>query len=87
MASKMSNFDRAVSQIRNAIKRRIRNNQTVSSLDVAKVAPTYTGGARGAVVRAAFLDLQKEGVITVTNESVYNPRIRHRVAVYRRNSA
>ncbi len=86
MASKMSDFDRAVSQIKTAVRRRLRKNETVSSVDVAKIAPACSGGSRGAVVRAAFLDLTKEGVMTATSETVYNPRIRHRVAIYRRTA-
>ena len=86
MTSKISAFERAVSKVRTAVRRRLRNNLTISSVDVSAVAPDFKGSARGAVVRAAFRQLEEEGVIKSTTDTVYNSRIRHSVTVYRRTA-
>lgn len=86
MSTKISAFDRAVSQIRTAVRRRFRNNQTVSSVDVATVASSFRGAKRGAVIRTAFRQLEEEGVMRSTADTVYNSRIRHSVTVYKRTS-
>lgn len=86
MANKTSAFERAVSQVRTAVRRRLRNNTTVSSVDVTSVAPSFRGAKRGAVIRTAFRHLEEEGVIRPTVDTVYNTRIRHSVTVYRRTA-
>jgi ribosomal protein S19E (S16A) len=86
MTAKVSTFDKAVAKIRAAVKRRIRTRDTFSSVDLASVAPNFKGSQRGAVVRTALRQLETEGVISSTDDTVYNTRIRHRVTVYRRMS-
>jgi hypothetical protein len=85
MTNKTSAFERAVSQVRTAVRRRLRNNTTISSVDVVSAAPSFRGARRGAVIRTAFRQLESEGVIRPTDETVYNARIRHSVTVYRRS--
>jgi len=84
MSNKVSAFSRAVAQIRTAVRRRLRSNSTVSSVDVTTVAPSFRGAKRGAVIRTALRQLEEEGVIKSTDNTVYNPRIRHSVTVYRK---
>jgi hypothetical protein len=86
MSNKASAFERAVTQLRTAVRRRLRNNSTISSVDVTSVAPSFRGSKRGAVVRAAFRQLEEEGVIKATPSTVYNSRIRHSVTVYKKTS-
>jgi hypothetical protein len=86
MTTRLTAFDRAVSQVRTAVRRRLRNNTTVSSVDVSSAAPTFRGSRRGAVIRTAFRQLETEGVIKPTADTVYNARIRHSVTVYRRTA-
>jgi ribosomal protein S25 len=84
MKSKVSTFDLAVSQVRAAIRRRLRRERTISALNIANVALSVKGARRGAVVRTAFRQLESEGVIEPTAEQAYNERNRHYVTVYSR---
>lgn len=82
MTNKTKNFDRAVSSIRSAARRRISRNGQVSAVDLASVAPSISGDIRGAAVREAFRQLEDEGVMRQTKDTVYNSSTRHRVTVY-----
>lgn len=84
MTRTVSRFDRAVSEMRSAIRRKIRRSELTSALDVADVSPALKGSIRGAAVRKVFSQLETEGVIRVTDDVVYNNRTRNSVSVYRR---
>lgn len=84
MSNKTNAFERAVAQVRTAVRRRLRTKTTVSSVDVTPAAPHFRGAKRGAVIRTVFRQLEEEGVIKSTSDTVYNTRIRHSVTVYRR---
>lgn len=86
MSIKSNAFTRAVSQVRTAVRRRLRNNTTVSSVDLVSTAPSFRGAKRGAVMRTALLQLEVEGVIRPIADTVYNTRTRHSVTVYRRSA-
>ena len=83
MSKKLSAFARAVSSICSAARRRIGKKGTVSAVDLSSIAPTITGGTRGAAVRTAFRTLEDEKVMCRTADTVYNPNTRHRVCVYK----
>jgi hypothetical protein len=83
MSKKLSTFDRAVSSICSAARRRISSKGTVSAVDLSSIAPSITGNSRGAAVRAAFRSLEDEKFMCRTSDTVYNPSTRHRVAVYK----
>ena len=84
MSIRTNAFTRAVSLVRTAARRRLRNNPTLSAVDLTASAPSFRGAKRGAVIRTVFRQLEVEGVISPTTDTVYNPRIRHSVTVYRR---
>lgn len=81
----VKNFETAVSQVRTAIRRRLRTRDTVSAFEFTDVATFVRGAKRGAVMSTAFRQLQEEGVIKLTKQTVYNTQTKHRVAVYRAN--
>lgn len=83
MSSNQSkSFERAISTIRTAARRRLARTGTVSAVDLIKAAPTVSGARRGAAVRAAFRQLENEEVMCKSEDTVRNVSTRHRVAVY-----
>ena len=82
--SRTNTFEKAVSEIRSAARRRLRTQGSVSSVDLTNVATRVKGATRGAVMRTAFRQLETEGVMIRTKATVYNSRAKHSVTVYKR---
>lgn len=80
-----STFKTVVSRLRSAVRRRVKAGATtVSALDLRGVQRKQaTSSTRGAAVRRAFTDLVDEGLLTPTDETVYNTDTHHSVTVYR----
>lgn len=76
-------FQKAVSNIRSAARRRVRSKGMVSAVDLSNVASNIKGEIRGAAVRTAFNQLVAEDILQPSGLTVYNPNTHHRVAVYK----
>lgn len=83
MAKTVMSFNQALQRFRTIITNRVRQNGTVSALDITDNIPSVSGPRRGAVVRRAFESLVADGVIRKTTQTVYNAATHHSVTVYR----
>ena len=80
--NRSNSFERAVSTIRSAARRKATSAGKVSAVDLQNIATSTRNSRRGAAVREAFRQLEDEKVLRRTRETVYNNSTRHRVAVY-----